>query len=135
MTGLASSEGNATGLPSSFSLSRGSLFLSEPSYSHDLCKTSGLHVPLNAYLHKFKSVDKPQCPACGAGKEDAEHFLLNCPAYAHERWALSQSAKKKKKLLTMESLFGDKDLTIPLADFVEATFRFSQQTQHPSSSS
>ena len=89
------------------------------------------HVPLNAYLHKFKLVDKPQCPACGADKEDAEHFLLKCPAYAHERWALLQSAKKKKQLLTMESLFGDRDLTIPLANFIEATYRFNQQTLHP----
>ena len=89
------------------------------------------HVPLNAYLHKFKLVDKPQCPACGADNEDVEHFLLKCPAYAHERWALSQSTKKKQ-LLTMESLFGDRDLTIPLANFVEATLRFNQQTQHPS---
>ena len=117
-------------------------FLKRISNPHLSRKSSSLiaqlaisHVPLNAYLHKFKLVDKPQCPACGAGKEDAEHFLLNCPAYAHERWALSQSAKKKKKLLTMESLFRDKDLTIPLANYVEATFRFSQQTHHPGSSS
>ena len=117
-------------------------FLKRISNPHLSRKSSSLiaqlaisHVPLNAYLHKFKLVDKPQCPACSAGKEDAEHFLLNCPAYAHERWALSQSAKKKKKLLTMESLFGDKDLTIPLANYVEATFRFSQQTHHPGSSS
>ena len=90
------------------------------------------HVPLNAYLYKFKLVDKPQCPACGDSKEDMDHFLLKCPAYAHERWALSQSAKKKKKLLTIEALFSDQDLTVPLANFVKATHRFSQQPQHPS---
>ena len=86
------------------------------------------HVPLNLYLHKFKLVDKPQCPACGNGKEDVEHYLLKCPAYAHERWALSKSAKKTK-LLTMETLLSDQDLTIPLANFIKATHRFSQQTQ------
>ena len=90
------------------------------------------HVPLNAYLYKFKLVDKPQCPACGDSKEDMDHFLLKCPAYAHERWALSQSAKKKRKLLTIEALFSDQDLTVPLANFVKATHRFSQQPQHPS---
>ena len=45
--------------------------------------------------------------------------------------ALSQAAKRKKKLLTIETLFSDQDLTIPLANFVEATHRFSQQVQHP----
>ena len=69
--------------------------------------------------------------ACGDGKEDVEHFLLNCPAYAHERWALSQSAKKRKHLI-METLFSDQDLTTPLTNFVKATHRFSHQTQHSS---
>ena len=44
----------------------------------------------------------------------------------------SQSAKKKRKLLTIEALFSDQDLTVPLANFVKATHRFSQQPQHPS---
>jgi ribonuclease HI len=46
------------------------------------------HIPLNAYLHQFKWKDSTQCPACGAPKETPQHFLLECPAYAHERWKL-----------------------------------------------
>jgi hypothetical protein len=87
------------------------------------------HAPLNAYLHKFKLVDKPQCPACGDAHETVPHFLLSCPGYAHERWALIQAAKKRKKQLSLESLFGDRELTLPLANFIKATHRFSQQ-QH-----
>jgi hypothetical protein len=81
-------------------------------------------------LYKFKLIDKLQCLACRDSKEDVDHFLLKCLAYAHKRWALSQSAKKKKKLLTIEMLFSNQDLMIPLANFVKATHRFSQQAQH-----
>ena len=48
------------------------------------------HVPLNAYLHRFKRKESAQCPACGARKETPQHFLLECPAYAHERRKLKQ---------------------------------------------
>jgi hypothetical protein len=42
---------------------------------------------------------------------------------------LIQAAKKRKKQLSLESLFGDRELTLPLANFIKATHRFSQQ-QH-----
>jgi hypothetical protein len=43
------------------------------------------HIPLNAYLHRFKRTESAKCPACGYHNETPQHFLLNCPAYAHER--------------------------------------------------
>lgn len=43
------------------------------------------HVPLNAYLYRFKRKESAQCPACGVSKETPQHFLLECPTYAHER--------------------------------------------------
>ena len=46
------------------------------------------HVPLNAYLERFKRADSAQCPACGHPRENAQHFLMDCPAYKHERWLL-----------------------------------------------
>ena len=46
------------------------------------------HVPLNVYLHCFKRKDSVQCPVCGAHKETLQHFLLECPVYAYERWKL-----------------------------------------------
>ena len=48
------------------------------------------HVPLNAYLHRFKCVDNPRCPACGHPRETAEHFLLQCPNYMHKRWNITR---------------------------------------------
>ena len=93
------------------------------------------HAPLNAYLHKFKLVDKPQCPACGDGNETVSHYLLSCPGYAHERWALIQATRKKKKQLSLETLFGDRDLILLLANFIGASHRFKQQPQHEQASS
>lgn len=43
------------------------------------------HVPLNAYLYRFKRKESAQCPACGVSKETPQHFLLECPTYAHKR--------------------------------------------------
>ena len=80
------------------------------------------HIPLNQYLHQFKRVNSPHCPACGHPEETTEHFLLQCPIYAHERWLLlnqaSGSTPKLKKLLTSQKL-----LTL-LANYIEATGRF-----------
>ena len=50
------------------------------------------HAPLNGYLHRFKKVDSPQCPACGHPKETPEHYLLQCPSYDHERWPILRQA-------------------------------------------
>ena len=55
------------------------------------------HIPLNSYLYKFKRADKTNCPACGEDYEMPLHFLLSCPIYAFERWALERQVKKKKK--------------------------------------
>ena len=43
------------------------------------------HIPLNAYLKRFKLVNSARCPACGADAETVSHFLLQCPSYAHEQ--------------------------------------------------
>jgi hypothetical protein len=79
------------------------------------------HVPLNAYLHRFKCVDKPQCPACGHPNETVEHFILHCPAYAHERWALEKSLKCK---LDLNTTLGNNKATLALHHYTEATHRF-----------
>jgi hypothetical protein len=83
------------------------------------------HIPLNSYLHKFKHVDSPRCPACGQGKETVEHFLLHCPAYAHERWALEKAIKTKPNLKT---LLGDRKATHMLKNYIKATHRFEANT-------
>jgi ribonuclease HI len=78
------------------------------------------HVPLNRYLHRFKCVDNPRCPACGEPLETVAHFLLYCPAYAHERWALEKAIKRKPNLKT---LLGDPKATLALYNFIKASHR------------
>jgi len=79
------------------------------------------HVPLNSYLFRFKCVDSPRCPACGAAEETVTHYLLRCPAYAHERWALEKAVERK---LDLKTLLGDRNSTLALKNFIRATHRF-----------
>jgi hypothetical protein len=80
------------------------------------------HVPLNKYLYRFKRVDSPRCPACGHPSETVEHFILQCPKYAHEHWSLLRRAggppPKLSRLLASEKLL------VPLTNYIEATERF-----------
>jgi hypothetical protein len=84
------------------------------------------HAPVNHFLKRIRKADKATCPACGADEETIGHFLLICPSYAYERWALAQQAHKQRKHLTMETLLGTPDMVMPLAKFIEATGRFKQ---------
>jgi len=83
------------------------------------------HIPLYSYLKRFKRVDSKRCPVCGADEETIEHYLLFCPAYAHERWALARQVKKKNKPLTIETLLGESNLVTPLGNYINAMQRFS----------
>ena len=89
------------------------------------------HIPLNGYLKRFKRTDSARCPACGADEETITHFLLLCPSYAHERWALARQAKKKKKVMSLDVLLGDSSLVIPLANYINATHRFTEHGEQP----
>ena len=82
------------------------------------------HIPLNSYLHKFKRVDSPRCPVCGEKEESVEHYLLRCPVYAHERWAMEEFLKRK---LDLKMLLGDHKATLMLKNYIEAMHRFDQQ--------
>jgi len=107
-------------------------FLKAISLTNIMCSTASLisqlrltHIPLNSYLKWFKRTDSARCPACGADEENIVHFLLFCPAYTHERWALVRQVKKKRKTMTIESLLRDPDLVTPLGNFINATERFT----------
>ena len=82
------------------------------------------HVPLNAYLERFKRAERASCPACGHPKEDTQHFLFDCPAYRHERWALLQHCKTQEP--KMKDILNNGDMAVPLANFIQATGRFEQ---------
>ncbi len=82
------------------------------------------HIPLNEYLERFKRVDSARCPACGHPKENAQHFLFDCPAYAHERWALLKHCKTKDP--KMKDILNNSKIAVPLANYIQATGRFDQ---------
>ena len=80
------------------------------------------HAPVNQYLHRFKKVDSPRCPACRHLKETVEHFILQCPKYAHKRWSLLRNAGSRHPKLTR--ILSSSKLVLPLANYIEATGRF-----------
>ena len=45
-------------------------------------RTISGHLPTNAYLHRFKLRDNPDCQHCNA-TETIEHIIFSCPAYLH----------------------------------------------------
>jgi hypothetical protein len=79
---------------------------------------------LHQYLKRVGRVDSARCPACGADTETTEHYLLLCPAYAYERWALGMQARKQGKPLTLKTILGERGMVIPLANYIDATHRF-----------
>ena len=91
-----------------------------------ICQLRTGHVPLNAFLEKIKKTDSARCPACGHTKEDARHFLLDCPTYAHERWSLFRSCKAKQP--KMSDLLNEEEMMVPMANFIQATRRFEEGT-------
>jgi len=80
------------------------------------------HVPLNGYLFRFKKTESARCPACGDPKETVEHFLLRCPAYAHERWTIREFINEG--IPKAEKLLSDPKAIFPLINFIHATGRF-----------
>jgi len=56
-----------------------------------------------------------------------KHFLLVCPGYVSERWKLRSKASKLSKSTYIETLLGNLDLTLPLANFINATHHFKLQ--------
>ena len=90
------------------------------------------HILLNGYLERFKRVDNARCPACGHPYEDVKHYLLDCPAYKHERWNLFKQCKAKRPKL--KDLLNNSDLMIPLANYIQCTERFKQMEERSKNS-
>ncbi len=91
------------------------------------------HIPLNGYLERFKRVDNARCHACGHPKENVQHYHLDCPAYAHERWALFKHCKAKDPKL--KDILNNSKLAVPLANYIQPTGRFDQEKKEESSKS
>ena len=86
------------------------------------------HAPLNSYLSRFKRVDSARCPACGREQETPEHFILRCPKYEHERWALLRHFRDNAPKL--EDILSNPKAIIPVLHYIEATERFKMQADH-----
>ena len=87
------------------------------------------HIPLNSYLTRFHRVQSAHCPACSESNETVEHYLIHCPGYAHERWALK---RKLGERLTLTSLLANDKALIPLANFIDASQRFTYKVSDDS---
>ena len=87
------------------------------------------HAPINQYLHRFQKIESPSCPACGHPKETVEHFLIQCPKYAHERWPLLQNSRSGHPKIS--KILSSPKLLLPLANYIEATGRFEQEAVGP----
>ncbi|PPQ81891.1 LOW QUALITY PROTEIN: hypothetical protein CVT26_014322 [Gymnopilus dilepis] len=83
------------------------------------------HVPLKAYLHKFKLADEPTCEQCDQETpETAIHFLQQCPAYRRPRRQLKHSIGHEKDVdLT---LLANKENLRHLFKYVKDTGRFNE---------
>ncbi len=83
------------------------------------------HFPLNAYLFRFKRTDSASCPACGHHTKSIQHFLLDCPAYAHKRWALTK--KRRPKDRDFAKLLANPETAVPITKFIQDTGRFTEE--------
>ena len=88
------------------------------------------HAPLNAYLFWFGKVDSARCPACGVACKMPDHFLLQCPKYEHERWALLRSVKDSD--LKIEHILSNQKSIIPVLNYINTMEHFKIQSQEQS---
>jgi hypothetical protein len=72
-----------------------------------------------AYIRRFGSVCDAQYPVYGENNEEAVHFLLSCPRYAHERWTLARirqsdisNTKEQKQMRTVSGHLGSESFRL-----------------------
>jgi len=80
------------------------------------------HVPLQAYLHRFKLVDTPICPSCGTEPESIMHYMLYCATYTTQRRRLRRSLGRDKSLGL--EILGEEKTMKPLMVYINDTKRF-----------
>jgi len=80
------------------------------------------HIPLQAYLHKFKLADSPVCQNCWGAPETVPHYLLFCTKYTAQRNFLRSHLKEGRSLDL--SILGNKKLFPALFKFIRDTNRF-----------
>lgn len=86
------------------------------------------HIALAKYLHRLGKVDNPYCPHCYMrGRQEPEtvrHFILECPAYARERFHMQRELGRDA--ISLKSLLGDGKSLKPLLRYVAQTKRLEK---------
>ena len=82
------------------------------------------HIPLQAYLHRFKLANSPLCPHCEEAPETVTHFIMFCPKFAIHRRQLRRRLGPRGNLDL--SILGNSKHLPDLFRFVKATDRFGQ---------
>lgn len=80
------------------------------------------HVPLQAYLHRFKRAESPTCLSCNEAPETVIHYFLRCPAFAKQRRILENAFDTKAR--SLRTLLSDEDSLGPVFQYINATRRF-----------
>ena len=79
----------------------------------------------NSYLKRINKVDSVSCLSCRAINETVWHFLLICPGYTYEQWALEARLREKHKHLIYNNILDNVGFFVPLANYINASHRFS----------
>src|SRR5947207_9751527 len=81
------------------------------------------HCGLNLYLHRFGIAKSPHCK-CGYGKENVEHYLMECKNYRVQRRKLRQDVGMGK--MKMGILLEDPTMIKHTMAYIKATGRFDE---------
>lgn len=74
-----------------------------------------------------RPIEKPYL--VGTSKETPQHFILECPAYAHERSKLKP--KKGSRELKYANILSKEEGVLALAKYIQETGRFTQESTTP----
>ncbi len=84
------------------------------------------HVPLNAYLYRFKKVDFPFCEKCFANgveaKETVYHFIFECPSHQKLRGEIRKELGRGAT--SFRNIMGDPKAVKAMLKYVGKTRRF-----------
>ena len=82
------------------------------------------HIPLQAYLHRFKLSDTPVCPTCSDEPETVTHYLMYCRTYNRQRQRLRRVLGRDQSLGL--EILGDEKRVKTLMEFINDTRRFEE---------
>ncbi|KZV89061.1 hypothetical protein EXIGLDRAFT_722000 [Exidia glandulosa HHB12029] len=80
------------------------------------------HAPLNKHLNRINCTESAACDACSAPSESVRHFVLECPAYAEQRWSMRLRLRRDAQSLS-KLLYTEPGLNA-IAKFITTTGRF-----------